>query len=83
MRRVWGGDSDECALRSSLSAIRQAQEGLHVLTGLGTTATVLVWQIELCDVLLVEISSIRSGLAKDLNPIRKASRRDCQIGLNG
>jgi hypothetical protein len=33
---------------------------------------VLAWQIELCDVLLVEISGIRSSLAKDLNHSRAA-----------
>ena len=82
MRKVWGGDDDECALRSSLSAIRQAQDQLHRLVGMGTTATVLAWQIELCDVLLVEISGIRSSLAKDLNYTRGAPQPGGQIGLN-
>ena len=59
-------------LRSSLSAIKQAHDQLHLLTGVDTTATVLAWQIELCDVLLVEISGIRSGLAEDINHTRAA-----------
>jgi hypothetical protein len=66
--------SYECALRSSLSAIKQAHEQLRLLTGMGTTATVLAWQIELCDVLLVEISGISGSLAKDLNCARGAPR---------
>jgi hypothetical protein len=57
-------------LRSSLSAIKQAHDQLHFLTGMCTTATVLASQIELCDVLLVEISGIRSSLAKELNYTR-------------
>lgn len=56
----------DCALRNSLGAIKQAHKQLHLLTGMGTTVTVLASQIELCDVLLVEISSIRSTLTKDL-----------------
>jgi hypothetical protein len=75
-------DSCERALRSSLSAIKQAHDQLHLLTGMGATATVLAWQIELCDVLLAEISSIRSSLAKDFNHTRRAPQPGGQIGLN-
>jgi hypothetical protein len=83
MRKISdASNSCECALRNSLSAIKQAHEQLHLLTGTGTTATALAWQIELCDVLLVEISGIRSSLAKDLNYTRGASRPGGQIGLN-
>jgi hypothetical protein len=64
--------SYECALRSSLSAIKLAHEQLRLLTCTGTTASVLAWQIELCDVLLVEIAGIRNRLAKDLNCARGA-----------
>jgi hypothetical protein len=74
--------SCECALRSSLSAIKQAHDQLRLLTGTGTTAPVLTRQIELCDVLLVEISGIRSSLAKDLNYTRGAPQPGGQIGLN-
>jgi hypothetical protein len=70
------------ALRSSLSAIKQAHDELHFLTGMCTTATVLASQIELCDVLLVEISGIRSSLAKDLNYSRGAPQPSGHAGLN-
>jgi hypothetical protein len=69
-------------LRSSLSAIKQAHDQLHFLTGMCTTATVLASQIELCDVLLVEISGIRSSLAKDLNYTRGAPQPSGHAGLN-
>ena len=75
-------DSCECALGGSLSTIKQAHGQLRLLSGTGTTATALAWQIELCDVLLVEISSIRSSLAKDLNYTRGAPQPGGQIGLN-
>jgi len=75
-------DSYECTLRSSLSAIKQARDRLHLPTGMDTTATVLALQIELCDVLLVEISDIHSSLAKDLNHTRGAPSLVGQIGLN-
>jgi hypothetical protein len=82
MRKI--GDASysyECALRSSLSTIKQAHDQLHLLTGMDTTATVLASQIELCDVLLVEISGIRSSLAKDLNHTRGAPRVGGQIQI--
>jgi hypothetical protein len=47
-----------------------------------TKATVLASKIELCDVLLVEISGIRRSLAKDLNHARAAPQPGGQIGLN-
>ena len=75
-------DSCACALGGSLSAIKQAHDQLHHLTGMATTATVLASQIELCDVLLIGISGIRSSLAKDLNHTRGAPQPDGQIGLN-
>jgi hypothetical protein len=83
MRKIrYVSDSYECALRSSLSAIRRAHHRLHLLTGMDTTATVLASKIELCDVLLVEISGIRRSLAKDLNHARAAPQPGGQIGLN-
>ncbi|WP_407180082.1 hypothetical protein [Bradyrhizobium sp. STM 3562] len=36
------------------------------MTSVSTTATSLASQIALCDVLLIEISDIRSSLAKDI-----------------
>jgi hypothetical protein len=59
------------AVWHSLSAIRHAHIQLHLLTGMRTSPTVLASQIELCDVLLVEISGIRSSLAKDLKETRQ------------
>ena len=60
------GASFDCALRDSLSVIRQTQAQRDVLTGMASTPNVLASQIELCDILLVEISGIRDSLAKDL-----------------
>lgn len=59
-------DLGKCALRDSLSVIRQTHGRLHVLMGMTSTPNVLASRIELCDVLLVEISGIRNSLAKDL-----------------
>ena len=70
------------ALSNSLSAIRQAHDQLHHLTSMCTTATVLASQIELCDVLLVEISGIRSSLANDLKHTREGPRAVNQMVLN-
>lgn len=68
------GPSFDGALEGSLSVIRQTHVQLHALTGMTTTANVLASQIELCDVLLVEISGIRSNLAKDLRRSREPPR---------
>jgi hypothetical protein len=71
-----------CALGGRLGAIKLAHDQLHLLTGMATTATVLARQIELCDVLLIEISGIRSSLARDLDHTRGAPQPDARIGLN-
>jgi hypothetical protein len=63
--------SSDCALRDSLSVIRQTHVRLHVLTDMTTTATVLASRIELCDALLLAISGIRSSLARDLRRTRE------------
>jgi hypothetical protein len=76
------GDTHECALGNSLSAIKQAHNQLHSLTGKDTTAAALAWQIELCNVLLVEISGIRSSLVNDLNYSRGTPKPDGRLGLN-
>lgn len=68
----------DCALRDSLSVIRQIHAQRHVLTGMASTPNVLASQIELCDVLLVEILGIRDSLAKDLGS-RRARRRKPQF----
>jgi hypothetical protein len=58
------------ALWNSLGAIRQAHIRLHVLTGMRASPSVLTSQIELCDMLLLEISDIRSNLARDISRTR-------------
>jgi hypothetical protein len=65
------GTSLDCPLRDSLTVIREIHVQLHVLTGMTTTAKVLASRIELFDVLLGEISGIRSNLAKDLRRTRE------------
>jgi hypothetical protein len=57
-------------LWNSLRTIKQAHIQLDLLTGMRTSPTVLASQIELWDVLLVEISGIRSSLARDLKRTR-------------
>jgi hypothetical protein len=58
------------AVWRSLSAIKQAHSQLHLLAGMRTSPTVLASKIELCDVLLDEISGIRRSLARDLKQTR-------------
>jgi hypothetical protein len=58
------------ALWDSLSAIKHAQIRLRHLKRTCTSPTVLTSQVELCEVLLDEISGIRSSLAKDLKETR-------------
>jgi hypothetical protein len=68
-------------LWNSLSTIKQAHVRLHLLTGARTSPTVLASQIELCDVLLLEISGISSNLARDLKQTRGRPRTS-HIGLH-
>ena len=72
MRKVAGScrDATDYALHDSLSTIKKAQVQMHRLTGMNTTPTVLASQIELCDVLLLEISGIHSNLARDIRQAR-------------
>jgi hypothetical protein len=70
------------ALWNSLSAIKQAHVRLHLLTGMRASPSVLASQIELCDVLLLEISGIHSGLARDLNQTHGPSRVGSHVGLH-
>ena len=62
--------SFDCAVRDSLSTIKQAHVRLHLLTGTCATAALLTSQIELYDLLLGEISDIHASLAKDLKHTR-------------
>jgi hypothetical protein len=63
----------EGALLNSLGAIKQAHDRLHFFTGMRASPTVLASQIELWDVLLVEISGIRSFLLEELRQTRAAA----------
>ena len=58
---------------SCLSSIRQAHDRIHLLSNMRASPNVLASQIKLYDVLLVEISDIRSGLVRDLKESRSSS----------
>jgi hypothetical protein len=75
------GKSCDCALRNSLSAIKQAHIQLHLLTARCMTPTILASRIELCDILLGEVSDIRTSLAKHLERTRGAAEAG-YAGLN-
>jgi hypothetical protein len=64
------GVSFDSSFNASFCTIREAHIRLRVLKGVSATATVLASQIELCDVLLAEISGIRSSLASDIRDAR-------------
>jgi hypothetical protein len=66
MRKVVSNRPVDCALRASLDTIKEAYVQLHVHNGKCATVAALASQIELCDVLLLEISDIHTGLARDL-----------------
>jgi hypothetical protein len=71
------------AVRHSLSAIKKAHVQLD-LTNASNSPTELASQIQLCDVLLFEISGIRSNLAKRIKGERSGLRGVRQhLGLNG
>jgi hypothetical protein len=70
------------AVRDSLSTIKEAHVQLHLLTGTSATAALLASQIELCDVLLDEISGIHSHLARDLKHTRLTLQVSNRPSLN-
>jgi hypothetical protein len=72
----------DCALRDSLSTIKEAHVKLHLLTGTSTTAALLASQIKLYDVLLDEISGIHTGLARDLEHTRLTPQVSSRPSLN-
>jgi hypothetical protein len=74
--------SFDCALRDSLSTIRETHIQLHLLTGTCATATLLASQIELYDVLLDEISGIHTCLARDLEHARLTPPVSSRAGWN-
>ncbi len=69
MRKI--GHVNSSALWNSLNAINHAQVRRHLLNRVRTSPGVVASQIELCEVLLVEISGIRSRLANDLRQTRE------------
>jgi len=71
---------DDSGVGSCLTAIRQAQDRIHLLNGMRASPTVLASQIELCDVLLVEISDIRSSLVRDLRASRNSHSGTVHLG---
>lgn len=58
------------AVLDSLSTIKEAHVQLRSLTGTSATAALLDSQIQLCELLLDEISGIHASLAKDLHRTR-------------
>jgi hypothetical protein len=74
--------SSNGAFRNSLSAIRQAQIQLRHLTGTCRSPTALASQIELCELLLVEVSGIHSRLENDIKEARGLPRSNGRAGLN-
>lgn len=60
-----------CAVRGSLSTVRDAYAQLRLRTG-RRSAAAIVSQIELLDVMLVGISGIRAGLGLDIQRLRVA-----------
>jgi hypothetical protein len=72
----------DCAVRDSLSTIKEAHVQLHLLTGTSATAALLASQIELYDVLLDEISAIHTSLGGDFKHTRLTPQVSSRHGLN-
>ena len=72
----------DCAVRDSLSTIKETHVQLHLLTGTSATAALLASQIGLYDVLLGEISDIHSSLARDIKHARLTSKGSSRPSLN-
>lgn len=64
-------DSGNTSLWSSLQTIKLAQAQLYQLNGEGATPTIISCRIQLCDVLLGEISGIRARLARHIAHTRE------------
>jgi hypothetical protein len=75
-------NSFDGALWDSLSAIKHARFQLRHLTRTCASPTVLASEIQLCEVLLDEISGIRSSLAKDLKQTRGPPQAIGHAGLS-
>jgi len=74
-------NSSDGTLRGSLGAIKHAQTQLRHLTRACASPTVLASQIELCEVLLAEISGIHISLARDIKRAR-LPKANGHAGLN-
>ena len=81
MRRI-GHPSGDRGLGSCLTAIKRAHDRLHLLSSMRASPTSLASQIELCDVLLAEISDIRSSLARDIEERRAPPPAGGHIALH-
>ena len=82
MRKVVSNRPFDCAVRGSLNTIKEAHVRLHILNGKRATMAALASQIELCDLLLLEISGIHTGLARDLEHTRLAPWVPSHAGLS-
>jgi hypothetical protein len=82
MTKIGHVTSSNGALWDSLSTIKHAQMELCHPTRRCISPSVLASQIELCEVLLVEISGIRSSLTKDLKETRRSPQAGSGAGLN-
>ena len=82
MRKVVSNRPFDCAVRGSLNTIKEAHVRLHILNGKRATMAALASQIELCDLLLLEISGIHTGLARDLEHTRLAPWIPSDAGLS-
>jgi hypothetical protein len=72
----------DSALRESLSTIKEIQAQLHLQNGSCTTAAGLTSQIELCDILLAEISGIQANLATGLKNTGSRPQAFSRVRLN-
>jgi hypothetical protein len=70
------------ALRESLSTIKEIQAQLHLQNGTCKTAAGLTSQIELCDILLAEISCIHDSLAERLKNTRSRPQLSSHASLH-
>ena len=71
MRKIDGtSKSFDCTVRDSLNTIRAAHVRLNLLGGTRATTALLTSKIELYDVLLDELSAIRTGFARYLEDAR-------------
>lgn len=61
----------DCTVRGALNTVRECYAQLRLLNGERSSAAIFASQIELFDMLLAGISTIRTGFAIDLQDIRR------------